>query len=48
MQYLDADVPPTLPAAEKLDVDGLFVGNHHYAIEAEIELLADVIDALPR
>lgn len=44
MRHLDASVPESLPAADRIHDDGLFVGNHHYAIDAEIELLASVLD----
>ncbi|MEY2849992.1 MAG: hypothetical protein RI885_2659 [Actinomycetota bacterium] len=43
MKYLDAIVPDELPAADKVHVDGLFVGNHHFPIEAEIDSLADTL-----
>jgi CDP-6-deoxy-D-xylo-4-hexulose-3-dehydrase len=46
MRYLNAIVPPELPAADKVHVDGLFVGNHHYPVPAEIDLLAEIIAAL--
>ena len=46
MKYLDADVPSRLDAADRVDVDGLFVGNHHYPIDAELDLLATVLDGV--
>jgi len=46
MAHLDAVVPEALPAADRVHVDGLFVGNHHYPIPGELELLASVIDGL--
>ncbi|QIG41064.1 DegT/DnrJ/EryC1/StrS family aminotransferase [Microbacterium sp. 4R-513] len=46
MKHLNAAVPDSLPAADKVHVDGLFVGNHHYPIPAELDLLASVIDEL--
>jgi CDP-6-deoxy-D-xylo-4-hexulose-3-dehydrase len=46
MRYLDADVPAALPAADKVHVDGLFVGNHHYPVESQIDLLHDTLTAL--
>ena len=39
MTHLNAIVPDALPAADKIHEDGLFVGNHHFAIEAAIDLL---------
>lgn len=44
MRHFDAEVPSSLPAADKIHDDGLFVGNHHYPIESELELLASIID----
>ncbi|KRA22247.1 pyridoxamine 5-phosphate oxidase [Microbacterium sp. Root61] len=44
MQHLDAIVPDELPAADRIHDDGLFVGNHHYLIDAQIDLLASVFD----
>lgn len=41
---MDADVPTSLPAADRIHDDGLFVGNHHYPIPSEIELLRSVLD----
>lgn len=46
MSYLDAVVPESLPAADKVHVDGLFVGNHHYPVPTQIELLHDTLAAL--
>jgi CDP-6-deoxy-D-xylo-4-hexulose-3-dehydrase len=46
MKYLDAVVPDALPAADKIHVDGLFVGNHHFPVESSIELLHDSLVAL--
>lgn len=46
MSYLDAIVPDSLPAADKIHFDGLFVGNHHYPIPREIERLRDTIASL--
>lgn len=48
MAYLDADVPAALPAADKIHVDGLFVGNRHYETFESIQMLHDVIAAIPR
>jgi len=46
MRYLDAIVPESLPAADKIHVDGLFVGNHHFPVEAGIDHVYDTIAAL--
>lgn len=46
MSRLRAEVPVSLAAADRIHVDGLFVGNHHYPIPAELDLLATVIDGI--
>lgn len=46
MRYLDAVVPDALPAADKVDVDGLFVGNHHFAVHEGIDLVYDTVASL--
>ncbi len=46
MRHLDAVVPDALPAADDIHENGLFVGNHHYPIHAELQHLRDVIDAV--
>jgi len=43
---LDAIVPESLPVADKIHFDGLFVGNHHYRLEAQIDQLVGVFDRL--
>jgi CDP-6-deoxy-D-xylo-4-hexulose-3-dehydrase len=46
MRYLDASVPDALPGADKVHVDGLFVGNHHFPIPEQLALLATTLDSL--
>jgi len=46
MRYLDAIVPDALPAADKIHVDGLFVGNHHFPVESGIDHVYDTIAGL--
>lgn len=46
MKYLKAVVPDALPAADKVDVDGLFIGNHHFPVEQGINLVRETIIAL--
>ncbi|GAB2452056.1 CDP-6-deoxy-D-xylo-4-hexulose-3-dehydrase [Conyzicola lurida] len=46
MRYLDAVVPESLPAADKIHEDGLFVGNHHFAVHESIDLLHETITGL--
>lgn len=46
MAYLDAIVPDTLPNADKVHVDGLFVGNHHFDARYGVDALVEVLDSL--
>jgi len=46
MKYLDAIVPTELPAADKIHVDGLFVGNHHYPVHGGLDLLRETLVSL--
>ena len=46
MAHLDAVVPDALPAADKVHVDGLFVGNHHFPVHEGIDLVAEVVEAV--
>ncbi|MET0734696.1 MAG: DegT/DnrJ/EryC1/StrS family aminotransferase [Microbacterium sp.] len=48
MEYLSPIVPDSLPAADKVHVDGLFVGNHHYPVTDGIDLVFDTIAAVAR
>lgn len=48
MTYLDAIVPDVLPSADKIHVDGLFVGNHHYPVYDGIDYIADTVQRLCR
>lgn len=43
LEFFDYEVAGSLEAAEYLDENGLFVGNHQNDIEAEIKLLAKVL-----
>ena len=43
MAHLDAIVPDRLPAADAAHDHGLFVGNPHFPIEAELQLLRDTL-----
>jgi len=43
LEFFDYEVAGTLEAAEYLDENGLFVGNHQNDIEEEIKLLAKVL-----
>ncbi len=46
MKYLPSVVPAEMPAADKVHVDGLFVGNHHYPVHEAIDVLYDTISGL--
>lgn len=48
MKYLDATVPESMPAADKIHVDGLFVGNRHYETRNGIDRLVEVLNTIPR
>jgi len=48
MKYLDAILPDALPAADKVHYDGLFVGNRHYETRSSIDVLGEVMAAIPR
>ncbi|NYE21017.1 DegT/DnrJ/EryC1/StrS family aminotransferase [Microbacterium immunditiarum] len=43
MAHLDAVVPESLPAADKVHVDGLFVGNHHFPVREGIDRVAEIV-----
>jgi CDP-6-deoxy-D-xylo-4-hexulose-3-dehydrase len=46
MRYLDAVVPESLPAADKIHDDGLFVGNHHFPVLSGIDLLVETLESV--
>lgn len=48
MTYLDATVPDSLPAADAVHFDGLFVGNRHYETVQSIDVLAEILQSVPR
>lgn len=48
MSFLDASVPESLPAADKVHDDGFFVGNRHYPTTDSIDVLAEVITDFTR
>lgn len=48
MAFLDASVPASLPAADKVHDDGFFVGNRHYETTDSIDVLAEVITDFTR
>lgn len=42
LQYFDYEIHGSLENADKIDTDGLFIGNHHYPIEEAITVLAEM------
>lgn len=46
MRYLDAVVPKSLPSADRVHDDGLFVGNHHYPVHEGIDLVFDALASI--
>jgi CDP-6-deoxy-D-xylo-4-hexulose-3-dehydrase len=46
LKYFDYRVVGNLTNAEKVDTSGLFLGNHHYDISAQINHAAQVIKNL--
>lgn len=46
MKHLSSIVPDSLPAADKVHVDGLFVGNHHYEVHDAIDELHSILENL--
>ena len=46
MKYLDAQVPDSLPAADRAHDDGLFVGNHHHPVHEGIDRVYETISRL--
>lgn len=43
IEHLDHSVGSDIVAADNVDVDGLFVGNHHHAILPQIDRLLEVV-----
>ena len=39
MKYFDYEIHGELKNADYIDVNGLFVGNHHYSVEEAIDAL---------
>ena len=46
IEHLDAVIPDTLPAADKVHLEGLFIGNHHYPVQDGIDLVAEIIEGI--
>lgn len=43
MKYFDYEIFGDLRNAKHIDVNGLFIGNHHYSIEGSLKLLREII-----
>lgn len=48
IKHLDCAPIPNLPAADDIHENGLFVGNHHFDLKKEIDLLAKVLQDFSR
>ncbi len=46
MSFLDATVPDALPAADDIDANAFFIGNHHYPIARELGQIRELLDNL--
>jgi dTDP-4-amino-4,6-dideoxygalactose transaminase len=46
IQYFDYTIHNKLVNADRIDKDGFFVGNHHYNLEKEIDLLGSLFNNL--
>ena len=44
MAHLSHSIGSTTHVAEDIDINGLFVGNHHYPIQDQIQRCRDIID----
>ena len=43
IKYFDYEIHESLDNAKKLDKNGFFVGNHHYKMENQIDLLSKLL-----
>ncbi|BFO54171.1 MULTISPECIES: DegT/DnrJ/EryC1/StrS family aminotransferase [Comamonadaceae] len=48
MSWFDHEIHGRLVNADWIDQHGLFIGNHHYALDAEFQLLRDALRTLVR
>ena len=46
LRWFDYEIHGTLKNADELDSNGLFIGNHHYALDEQFELLRAALDTL--
>ncbi|MFC4161769.1 DegT/DnrJ/EryC1/StrS family aminotransferase [Chitinimonas lacunae] len=48
VSWFDHEIQGELQNADWIDRHGLFIGNHHYPLDAEFDLLRRALDTLPR
>lgn len=48
MKHLDATISGELTAADRVDTDGFFIGNHHYDVSAQLTQVRELMDRLER
>ncbi|MBI2842711.1 MAG: DegT/DnrJ/EryC1/StrS family aminotransferase [Armatimonadetes bacterium] len=48
IRYFDHEIQGDLPNANRIDVDGLFIGNHHYDISSELAEVQEELSAVSR
>ena len=46
MKHLNAVVDSALPAADRIDAEGFFVGNHHYDVVDQLTRLREELGVL--
>ena len=46
MKFLDIETHGELKSARYINANGLFVGNHHYTMSDEFELLENTLDSM--
>jgi CDP-6-deoxy-D-xylo-4-hexulose-3-dehydrase len=46
MSFLEAVVPDALPHADEVHAEGLFIGNHHFDVRKELDIVAEVISSM--
>lgn len=47
LRWFDYSIHGALPNAEYIDANGLFIGNHHYPLDRELEALCAALRKLP-
>jgi CDP-6-deoxy-D-xylo-4-hexulose-3-dehydrase len=44
LRWFDYEIHGTLKNAEDVDANGLFIGNHHYPLDQQFDLLRKALD----